>query len=367
MKIIHSFFLTLLFHFSFGQNLPEIQTIINSEIDSGNIPALALAVIESGELVHLSADGFKDLENKKEVDIHTAFHIASVSKTVICMAIFKLVEERAINLDVDINKYLPFTIQNPNINVDTITVRELLIHRSGIRDNYELYGPYWRNPKGDPKEDLATFLESYLHLNGEMYENQHFAKIDDRYAFSYCNTAYALLGLIIETVTQTSLEDYCQAQIFQKMGMANTSWFLKHLDVEQVAKTYVPSKVLGFQFKGYNGYPDYPAGQLRTSISDFSKLILGYLNVGETPFFLEEKTVNQITPEPPISHKGFHTFFLIASNNNLYYTHSGGDVGVRTCIMLDIINKNAIILFLNTEFNWEALFNRIELQAFSNE
>ena len=351
--------------FGYSQSLPQVESLIQKEINKSKIPALAVSVIDSGKIVHLSAHGFRDLESKKKAHIHTPFHIASVSKTVITLAIFKLVETKAIDLEADINKYLPFKVQNPHFPDDKITVRELLNHRSGIRDNYELYEPHWLTPKGDPKEKLVHFLEDYLTPKGKLYHPKHFAKEDNYKKFAYSNTGYALLGLIIETVSGLDLEKFSQEYIFQPMGMKNSSWFLKHLNLGEVAKTYTYSDSTGYHFKGYNGYPDYPAGQLRTSISDFSKLTAAYLNASNSNFILQISTTKKITPSPVIAHNGFYTWYLTTVNDRLYYSHEGGDLGVKTVVLMDVKKRRAIIIFINSEVRLGQLWRAIEKASFA--
>ena len=122
---------------------------------------------------------------------------------------------------------------------------------------------------------------------------------------------------------------------------------------------------LGLIFKGHNGYPDYPGGQLRTSISDFSNLIVAYLNSENKKFILDKKTTSKITPVPQISQEGYYTWFLTAINNHLYYTHRGGDTGVRTIVIMDVIEKRGIVIFANSEFDNTNLYKSIEMEMWS--
>ncbi len=273
----------------FGQTLPEINSLIEKELNSNKVHAIAVAVIDSAKIVHLSANGFKDLEAQIKASIHTPFHIASVSKTVTNLAVFKLVESGKIDLNTDINTYLPFEVKNPHYANDVITIRELLNHRSEIKDNYEIYKTHWNEPKGDPKLELGAFLRDYLNVEGKLYTKEHFESNQTYKSFSYSNTGVALLGLIVETVSGKTYEEFCQTTIFKPLGMSNTSWFLRNLDSNLVAKTYVKKDSTGLLFKGHNGYPDYPAGQLRTSISDFSNLLAAYLSSENNKFILSKK------------------------------------------------------------------------------
>lgn len=352
--------------FCSGQILPEIDLLIKKEMESNIIPALAVAVIDSGTVVHLSANGYRDLDKKEEVTINTPFQIASVSKTVTNLAVFKLVESKKIDLHSDINKYLPFEIKNPYYPREKITVKELLNHRSGIRDDHEIYDPFWTKPNGDSKIKLADFLKDYLSENGKLYKKEHFESSVDYKSYSYSNTGFALLGLIIETVSNSSFEEFCQQKIFKPLAMENTSWFLKNLGSNEVAKPYSFNDTNKLHFDGHNGYPDYPAGQLRTSISDFSKLITGYLKSESSEFILSKKTINQITPVPRISQEGYFTWFMGAMGNKLYYWHGGGDPGVRTGVIIDVTNKNGIAIFANSEYNFKNLLENIEEKMWGN-
>lgn len=364
MKFNISILFLFLSGFCFGQSLHEINSLIEKEMKSDNVAALAVAVIDSGRVVHLSANGFRDLERNIKASVNTPFHIASVSKTVTNLAVFKLVELEKLDLNTDINKYLPFEVKNPHYPNDIITIRELLNHRSGIKDDYKIYESHWSEPKGDSKLELGPFLRDYLNVDGKLYAEEHFESDSSYKSFSYSNTGVALLGLIVETVSGMQYEEFCKINIFKPIGMDNTSWFLKNLDSTLVAKTYVKDS-LGLTFKGHNGYPDYPGGQLRTSISDFSNLIVAYLNSENNKFILNKETTLTITPIPNISQEGYFTWFLTAINNHLYYTHGGGDTGVRTIAIMDVVGKRAIVIFANSEYDNTNLYKSIEMEMWS--
>ncbi|MGB3466323.1 MAG: serine hydrolase domain-containing protein [Cyclobacteriaceae bacterium] len=360
MKLLTLLSCLLLSAAGFAQNLPQIDALIEKELSTDQVPAIAVAVIDSGKVVHMTTSGFKDWEKKLKADNNTSFHIASVSKVVTNLAIFKLVEKGKIDLKDDINNYLPFSVKNPHYPNDKITVAELLNHRSGIRDNYKIYGPLWSTPKGDPETELKDFLRSYLTEDGKLYTKKHFESNAEYKSYKYSNTGVSLLALIVENISNLSYEVYCQNEIFKPLNMTNTSWFLKNLNAEQVTKTYTNKDSTRLKFNGHNGYPDYPAGQLRTSLSDFSRLLAGYLNSDNSEFILTKKTTNQITPIPQIAQNGFYTWFLTAMNNRLYYAHEGGDTGVRTVAIIDVYKKNAIVIFSNAEYRLGPLLKAIE-------
>ena len=139
---------------------------------------------------------------------------------------------------------------------------------------------------------------------------------------------------------------------------------MKNLEEPAVAKPYVYVDSTGYVFKGHNGYPDFPAGQLRTSISDFAHLMKGYLNADSTDFFLNSNTIKMITPNPTSAQTGFYTWYLAGAGKRIYYEHGGGDTGVSTTIFMDPGRKNAIIIFCNTNFAVNRLWRDIAGMAF---
>ncbi len=351
---------------SFGQIHPKINSLIEVEINANKVPALAVAVIDSGKVIHISAKGHRDVKLKKKATINTPFHIASVSKTVTNMVVFKLIELGKIDLKADINNYLPFKVENPFFPNEKITVELLLKHRSGIKDDVKFYGPHWSNPKGDPKLSLE-YLKDYLVSGGSLYKESHYDnKPNHKLNFKYSNTGIALLAYIVEQVSGMSYEDFCQKNIFKPMKMNNTSWFLKNLDSSLVAKTYVKNKTKEFIFKGHNGYPDYPGGQLRTSITDYTTLIAGFLNADDNNFIINNETKKMIIPSVSTPHLGYYTWFIKAINNNLYYEHGGGDTGVRTISIIEPDKKRAIIIFANHPYNFDELYKSIEREMWED-
>ncbi|MBL4660067.1 MAG: serine hydrolase [Alcanivoracaceae bacterium] len=83
MKLKLSILILLFSSFCYEQSLQQIDQLIEKEMKSDQVAAIVVAVIDFGEIVHLRANGFRDLEKKTKASINTPFHIASVSKTVL--------------------------------------------------------------------------------------------------------------------------------------------------------------------------------------------------------------------------------------------------------------------------------------------
>ena len=149
MKIF--FFLMLLPLMSFAQ-------------ESNNIVGYSYAIIKDYKVVSMEAVGFSDIKLKRKYKTSTIQSIASISKSIMGVALMKAVDDNLVDLDEDINKYLPFKIVNPNSESDNyITLRNLATHTSGILDSNK----YWENVYSEGKSasmPLKEFIEAYFLL-----------------------------------------------------------------------------------------------------------------------------------------------------------------------------------------------------------
>ena len=132
------------------------------------VPGLAALTIKEGKIFWAGYYGWANIEEKRPVTKDTLFQLASISKTITACMIMQQVEEGKLGLDADINTYLPFKVRNPGHAEKPITLRQLLTHTSGIRDNWKVLEEYWVK-NGDFKKPLAKSLPAYLIQGGEFY------------------------------------------------------------------------------------------------------------------------------------------------------------------------------------------------------
>ncbi len=172
----------------------------------------SVLVAKNGVIIYERYKGYKHPEKKQDsLDFHTAFHLASVSKTFTAMATLKLWQEGKLDIHDPVNKYLvgfPFP---------EITVQNLLTHRSGLR-NYVHF------------MDRSNWDKHKFLTNGDVlqYINTHPAEVRGAPAgrhFEYSNTNYALLALIIEKVSGLSYPDYLARTFFQPLQMQDSYVF----------------------------------------------------------------------------------------------------------------------------------------------
>ncbi|HVZ97581.1 MAG TPA: serine hydrolase domain-containing protein [Chitinophagaceae bacterium] len=169
-----------------------------------------ILVAKNGHVVFEDYHGYFNLRKKDSLNSHSAFHIASVSKTFTAMATMLLVQAGKLGLDDDVKKFFP------DFPYDGVQIKSLLSHRSGL-PNYLYFMDKlgWNKKQYCSNQDVLDYLIKY-HPPITSHANTH---------FEYCNTNYALLGLIIEKVSGMHYADFLQQQIFTPLHMNDTYVF----------------------------------------------------------------------------------------------------------------------------------------------
>lgn len=197
------------------EKLHHYNTACSSFFDSLLLRSTAfngsILVAKDGNIVYEKYAGFTNPGNKKDsLSMNTAFHLASVSKTFTAMAVLKLWEQGRLSIEDSLGKYFP------NFPYRDITVKMLLSHRSGL-PNYvhylELNG--WDKRKMVNNMDVLTSLYM-MKPPLEFVSGKH---------FSYCNTNYALLALIIEKVSGQSYQAFLNQTFFEPLQMKDSYVF----------------------------------------------------------------------------------------------------------------------------------------------
>lgn len=182
----------------------------------------AMLVAKNGEIVFEQYSGTRHLKGTDTIDANTSFHLASVSKTFTAMAILKLWEENKLSLSDSLGKYFP-AFPYPGIDI-----RMLLNHRSGLA-NYTHYLDHYKWDKKiratnkDVLQSLYTYRPPLQFATGKH--------------FSYCNTNYALLALIIEQVSGKWYGEYLAETFFRPLKM-NDSFVFQWADSARVTPSY---------------------------------------------------------------------------------------------------------------------------------
>jgi len=198
----------------------------------------------------------------------------SVAKQFTASAIVLLAQDGKLSLDDDIRRYLP---EVPNFGGQKITIRNLLTHTSGLRDQWGLLGIEGRGP-GSQVHSPATTLDLVVH--------QKMLNFPPGSEYLYSNTGYALAGIIVERVSGKTLDTFTQERLFHPLGMTHTRW-------RDDFTTVVPNRATAYSGSPANGFhTDMPFtnmignGGLLSTVSDLLKWNenLDHPTVGGQPY-----------------------------------------------------------------------------------
>jgi CubicO group peptidase (beta-lactamase class C family) len=188
----------------------QVDSAVEGQRKAQKIPGVSLAVCSDGKIVKASGYGLANVELDVPATPETIFQTGSVGKQFTSMAVMMLVEEGKIGLEDKITKYIP---EAPAAWKD-VTVRHLLTHTSGIAD----YG----GEEDTMGKGVINFRKDYT----EEELVQAFAKMPMDFApgekWSYSNTGYVLLGVIIHRATGKFYGDFLQERVFEPLEMRST-------------------------------------------------------------------------------------------------------------------------------------------------
>jgi CubicO group peptidase (beta-lactamase class C family) len=297
--------------FCFGQNA-TLDSALKTFMTQNHVVGLSAAVIDSGKITWTGYYGYQNIEQKKPVTPQTLFAIASSSKTVTAAALMQLYGAGKFKLNDDITKYLPFKVSNADYPGTSITFGQLLRHRSSIRDNVDYLGQFWTVNKGDPTLALGSFLKEYLTPGGKNYDaKKNFFNEKPDSAFHYSNIGIALAGYLVERISGMPFDKYCKQNIFTPLEMNTSAWYIKDLDTANLAMPYDYSDSLKrFVKLGFGGYPDYPAGTLHTTASQFANFLIAWTQDGKfnNKQVFKQSAVQLLTPTE--TNLGYYIWFL---------------------------------------------------------
>lgn len=178
---------------------------ILERIRSGSSPSVAVAVARNGVILWEEGFGFEDPARTRPATAHSLYNIASITKPITATAVLKLVEGGAVSLDAPIDRYLGET-KLTHFPGDPVgpTVRQVLMHRSGLPDHWEVWD----------MDQLATrppFDETIRRYGfGAWPAGTH---------YQYSNLGYGVLGDVIHRVSGRSYADYLRSVVFQPLKM----------------------------------------------------------------------------------------------------------------------------------------------------
>ncbi|MEO1486609.1 MAG: serine hydrolase [Bacteroidota bacterium] len=332
MRIVLSFLGCLLIVFSACtdekiKNTPK-PIVNNSEIDSfvrfnyeqGTFNGGVL-VVQNDSIVYRKLMGWQDTARQIALTDSSRFYIASVSKPFTALAIMQLEEQGKLRFEDPISKYFPDFASY----TDSVNLRHLLTHTSGIPNHYDL----GMQEEGMTNQDVLDEVKKHplLFQPGERY--------------AYSNSGYIMLGVIIEKLSGRSLDTYLKEAVFEPLGMKNTQ-------VHDGTQT-VPNKVIGTsKFGEPYPYPFYTtgAGGMYSTIDD---LYLWERALHDTTIISSKsmERAHQQTQLLDSTYSDYGFGWHNAQNDEkqtIKTFHTGGAAGYGSFVFRDLETKSSVII-----------------------
>jgi CubicO group peptidase (beta-lactamase class C family) len=306
--------------------------------NNSNGPGCVAGVIIGDSLHFAKGYGMANLEYNIPNTPGTIYHMASVSKQFTAFSIVLLARQGKLKLDDDIRKYLPWF---PDLK-EKITIRHLLNHTSGIRDQWQLLAI-----AGTRLDDVITQDQIIKILSRQRALN---SKPGERY--NYSNSGYTMLAEIVRAVTGQTLRRFTDSAIFKPLGMHNTHF---HDDYTEIVKnraySYYPQDSAHYS-NSILSYSTAGATSLFTNINDLSKWVMNFYThkVGD------QQDIDTLTKKGRLNNGRELDYALgishMSVNGGKGFSHGGADAGFRTVMMVFPERRMGILVFSNRgDFN----------------
>ncbi|MCD0470513.1 serine hydrolase [Flavobacterium sp. JAS] len=284
----------------------------------------AVLIAKNGTIVCDTVLGYANFNSGLKLKKNSAFYIASLSKSFTAVGMMQLEQKGLLKYDDHASKYvttLPKYAQS-------ITLRELLNHTSGIKDYEEILS----NKKGLTNQDVIKWLNEQTHL-----------EFTPGSQFEYSNSGYIILSLVIESITKESYGNFLHENIFGPLKMQNTI-------VYDQSKPKIENKAIGFdQNKKLDDYSIQTTGDggIYSTVEDlykFDKALRNnsIINKANTNLMY----IPGLTSEENQNQYGFG-WFINTTDGQKIASHTGGLNGFRAVFWRDLKNNTVIIALTN--------------------
>lgn len=331
----------------------QLDELVNRTLSTFDVPGIAVAIVKDGKIVVSKGYGVRSILTKEKVNENTLFGIASNSKAFTTAAIAILIDEKKMDWDDKVIKYIPeFRMYNDYVT-NEFTVRDLLSHRSGL---------------GLGAGDLMIWPDGHNFTPADIIKNIKFLKpvSSFRTKYDYDNLLYVIAGEVVARVSGKSWTSFIEERIMKPLEMTNSASSWNRLkDTSNVIAPHVPiDGKLQVISRYKNPIFDAAAG-IYSSVNDMSKWAIMQLNKGkygpdQKQLFSEKEqnemwTAQTIIPVKTIAPYNTHFssyglgWFLSDIKGYKQATHTGGLEGIVTQVTLIPELQLGIIVLTNQQ------------------
>jgi CubicO group peptidase (beta-lactamase class C family) len=309
-----------------------------------NINGVSIAVIHNYKIEWARGYGFADVSEKRPVMESTLFQAASISKSLNSVGVLKLVQEKRLDLNTDINKYLvtwkfPYDSKSDS---KQITIANLLSHTAGLTiSGFPGYA------KGEPLPTLPQILDGMKPANTAAVRSSE----EPGKSFIYSGGGVTISQMIIMDVTRQPYDIFMQKNVLDPLGMTSSSYTQPPPEAKEkiLATGY---KADGKEVPGkFHIYPEQAAAGLWTNPVDLCRYII------ETQLSYQGKSSKVLTPEisrlrltPVLGDAALGTFVNSrVSGSFKYFNHNGGNEGFQCTAIGCRDNGEGVVIMTNSD------------------
>ena len=312
----------------------EIDKIF-AEWNKPETPGASLGIIKNGELIYKKGYGYGDLEHDIKLSSKSVFYIGSVSKQFVTFAVLLLEEQGKINLDDEIQKYLP---DFPKYDAP-LTIRHFIHHTSGVRDYLTLMFLKGRDYLDHIEEEQVY----------ELIKNQKELNFTPGERYLYSNSCYFMLAMIVEKAAGESLRTFAEKNMFAPLGMKHTLFYDDNRDL-------IKNKVFSYEPKEEGGFNNLimrfdlvGSGGVYSSVED---LVLWDQNFYNNKLGKGGQQIINKMHEEGLLNDGTSSGYAFALNNGEYrglrtVSHGGALAGYRAQLMRFPDQNFSVIVLAN--------------------
>ncbi|MCK2215201.1 beta-lactamase family protein [Actinomadura sp. ATCC 31491] len=328
----------------------DLQHDADAVRDAGVVGVQAQVVGPDGKSM-IATSGVADLRTRRPVPANGYFRIGSNNKTFVATVILQLVSEGRLSLDDTVEQWLPGLVTGNGNDGGKMSVRDLLQHTSGIHDDY----PY-PTAIGSAKEYYQHRFDTFTPEQVVARAMRHQPDFAPGERWSYANTGYALLGMIIKRVTGRLWHQEVEDRIIRPLGLRHTLWPGRSAKVPQ-------PHARGYDFYSAKGKPtdvtehrdaDASGGLISTTadLNRFFRALLGGKLLGRAELAQMRHTVpvdEQTDRIWPGARYGLGVFTRPLSCGGVSWGHGGDILGYMTRTGVSADGKLSVIVSMSSE------------------
>ncbi|MEF8847764.1 MAG: serine hydrolase domain-containing protein [Candidatus Thermoplasmatota archaeon] len=323
-----------------------------------HMPSVCVSVIKNDSVVWSSSYGFSSLYVPKKACLESIYVSGSISKCVTSTAMMQIIENESYDIDLDdnVSRWLPFDLKNPKFPDREITFRMVLAQQSSLKEQW--YNISYHLPL---IEDKLKWIKERIEPGGEYYSEDCWADFPPGEDSGYSNINFILISYIIEYVTGMSFDDYCEKNIFDPLGMNDTSFHIEKLDKKKFARPYYrTSGGIHVPLPHYDAESVAAAAGLRTNVVDASRFLITHMNKGvcNDVRILKESTVEEMHREQ--YSEADKTFYgakirdglgwrLINRSGVHWSGYQGASIGYTGSMLVHRCDNKGIVIFSNKQ------------------